>query len=397
LYIDIIQFYLDKIQFNKVIIKTVKVWYIKLGSIHGIKIKFHLSTLLIIGLIGFYSMSFYLTLVPGAALLDLLIAGLINSVMFLFSILFHELSHSILAQKYGLDVSEIELYLFGGVSKIKEEPRTPISEIVISIIGPLTSLIIGISFLTLSFLPINFPIILIITFLYSGISNIGLSLFNLLPAFPFDGGRVLRAILWKRKNNLLSATKHASTVGIIFGYSLFFFGLYQIVTSGLLSGLWLIIIGSFLNSSARKSYLEVKNEFILSQIKVKDIVNILNKGIPLCVPIDVAVKNYFIPYKAAYLSVIKEDNIEGIVFMADIKRIPEWKRSEMLVENIMRKLSEFPSVDEQQSGKEVFKKLYEDPLLLVVKGKSNKDTLGFIGKEELLNSIESWSLNVENF
>ena len=95
-------------------------------------------------------------------------------------------------------------------------------------------------------------------------------------------------------------------------------------------------------------------------------------------------------------SFIKEDNIIGIVFNADIKRIPEWKRSEMMIDDIMRRLSEFPSIDEQQSGKEVFKKLYEDPLLLIVKGKNNEETLGFIGKNELLTSIESWSQNVES-
>ncbi|MFX1600352.1 MAG: site-2 protease family protein, partial [Promethearchaeota archaeon] len=199
------------------------------------------------------------------------------------------MSHSIIAQKYGHNVSEIELYLFGAVSKLEEELQTPISEIIISIVGPLSSLIIGISLLALLFLPINLPNILIITFLYSGISNIGLCIFNLLPAFPFDGGRVLRALLWKRKNDLLAATKFASTVGVIFGYGLIFYGFFQVLNFGLLSGLWLIIIGSFLNSTAKKSYLEIKNEFILTHIKVKDIVNILNKGIPFNVPIDVAV------------------------------------------------------------------------------------------------------------
>ncbi|MFX1385852.1 MAG: site-2 protease family protein [Promethearchaeota archaeon] len=366
-----------------------------IGNIHGIKIKLHLSTLLIIGLIGFYSTSFYLTLILGATLLELVLVGLINSVIFLCSILIHELSHSIIAQKYGHNVSEIELYLFGAVSKLEEELQTPISEIIISIVGPLSSLIIGISLLALLFLPINLPNILIITFLYSGISNIGLCIFNLLPAFPFDGGRVLRALLWKRKNDLLAATKFASTVGVIFGYGLIFYGFFQVLNFGLLSGLWLIIIGSFLNSTAKKSYLEIKNEFILTHIKVKDIVNILNKGIPFNVPIDVAVEKFFNPYKTAYLPVIKEDNIIGIVFNTDIERIPEWKRAEMKINDIMRRLSEFPSIDEQQSGKEVFKKLYEDPLLLIVKGKNNEETLGFIGKNELLNSIESWSLNVD--
>ena len=103
-----------------------------------------MSTLLIIALVGFYSVSFYLSLVPSGSIIDLIIVGLINGMILLFSILIHELSHSIVAQKYGLGVKEIELYLFGGVSKIEEEPRTPKSEMVISIVGPLSSLVLGI-------------------------------------------------------------------------------------------------------------------------------------------------------------------------------------------------------------------------------------------------------------
>jgi len=120
--------------------------------------------------------------------------------------LIHELSHSLVAQKYDLDVREIELYLFGGVSKIEEEPRTPKSEMIISVVGPLSSLLIGLGLLALFFLPINLPSVISITLLYSGISNVGLSLFNLFPAFPIDGGRILRAFLWKRKNDQFSNT-----------------------------------------------------------------------------------------------------------------------------------------------------------------------------------------------
>ena len=300
-----------------------EVWYIKIGKVHGINIKLHISTLLIVGLVGFYSTSFYLILVPEASLLELIIVGLINSTIFLCSILIHELSHSIIAQKYGLNVSEIELYLFGAVSKLEEEPKTPKSEIIISIVGPLSSFIIGISLLALFFLFINLPTILLITFLYSGISNVGLAIFNILPAFPFDGGRVLRALFWRRKNDIVAATKRASTVGIIFGFGLIFYGFFQILTHGVLSGLWFILIGSFLNSTARKSYLEIKNEFILSHIKVKDILNISNQGIPSNIPIDMAIRNYFVPNKRVYLPVIKENDIVGIAFIDDIKIIPK--------------------------------------------------------------------------
>lgn len=341
-------------------------------------------------------MSFYLSLVPGAALSDLIIVGFINGVILLFSILIHELSHSIMAQKYGLNVSEIELFLFGGVSKIEEEPKTPKSEIIISIVGPLSSLLIGTSLLALIFLPISLPNILLVTLSYSGISNIGLSIFNLLPAFPFDGGRVLRALLWKRKNDFLSATKSASRVGMIFGYGLIFYGFFQIFNFGLFNGLWVILIGSFLNSSAKQSYLQTKDEFILSHIKAKDMLSVPNQRIPFNMPVDVALREYFIPYKRSYFPVIQEDDIVGIIYIKDIKKIPIWLKSDFIIGDIMRRISEFPSINDQQSGKEALKKLYKDPLLLIVKEKNNEEILGYIGKNELITSLEFWSLEIEN-
>lgn len=348
---------------------------------------------------GFYSIGFYLSLVSNATIVDLIIVGLINGVILLLSILIHELSHSIMAQRYGLNVSEIELYLFGGVSKIEEEPRTPKSEMIISIVGPLTSLFIGIGLLLLFFLPINLPPIIAVTLLYSGISNISLSIFNLLPAFPIDGGRILRAFLWKRKNNRLSATRTASKVGSFFGYGLMIYGFLQIFAIGLFNGVWLILIGSFLNSSAKQSYIQTKNEVILSNISVRDMFSVPNLQIPFNLTLDVAIREFFIPYKKSYFPVFQRDEIIGIIHIEDIKRIPIKQRSEIIVGYVMRRLSEFQSIDVQESGKEAlkkFKKINKGPLILIVKGNNAEELLGFIGKGELLSSLEFWSLHTDN-
>ncbi|MFW9784562.1 MAG: site-2 protease family protein, partial [Candidatus Heimdallarchaeota archaeon] len=245
----------------------------KIAKIKGIQIKLHFSTLLIVALVGFYASNFYSALTPGASIIEIVAVGIINGIIILLSILLHELSHSIIAQKFGLDVTEIELYLFGGVSKIEEEPRTPKSEALIAIVGPLSSLIMGGLMLIGFFLPISIPAFLAVTLFYSGFSNIGLGIFNLLPAFPIDGGRVLRAFLWNRRKNLISATKSASRVGVGFGYGLMAFGLFQIFTSGLINGIWLMIMGSFLRSTARQSYVQTINEVTLSNIGVKEILS----------------------------------------------------------------------------------------------------------------------------
>ncbi len=354
---------------------------------------------MIIALVGFYSTNFYLSLISNASVIDLIIVGLLNGLILLFSILIHELSHSLVAQKYGLKVKEIELYLFGGVSKIEEEPRTPNSEMIISIVGPLSSLLIGFGLILLFFIPINMPTIISITLLYSGITNIGLGLFNLIPAFPIDGGRILRAFLWKRKNNLLSATKFTSKVGVIIGYGFMIYGFLQMFTIALFSGIWFILIGAFLNSSAKQSYQQTKNDFILSNIGVKEILSVPFMGIPVDKSLNLAVRDYFIPYKKAYFPVIENDEIVGIIFFKDIRQLPIGERSKYRVSDVMSKLSEFQYIDDNLSGKEALKelnKLRSVPPLLIVEENSSKEIIGFVGKSDIISSLEFWSQNIDH-
>jgi hypothetical protein len=284
--------------------------------------------------------------------------------------------------------------MFGGVSKIEEEPKTPKSEIIISIVGPLSSLIMGMVFLLLVYIPINLHPILAVTLFYSGISNLGLGIFNLIPAFPIDGGRILRAILWKRRKNLLSATKSASRVGVFVGYAMMAYGFLQILISGILNGFWLILIGNFLTSSARNSYNQMRNEIILSNINVKDMLSTPNLAIPFHTPIDIALRDYFYPYKKSYFPVNQGFDIVGMVHIRDIKKIPINNRVQITVGNIMKSISEFTSIDDKKSGKIAFQKLSmitEDPVLLVVKDSESERFIGFLGKNELISSLKFWS------
>ena len=373
----------------------------KIVKIKGIEIKLHLSTLFIIALVGFYATSFYAAVIPGAPLFELITVGVINGLLILFSILFHELSHSIVAQRFGLNVSEIELYLFGGVSKIEEEPRTPKSEVLIAIVGPLSSLIFGGFMMLMFILPLPIPTFLLVTLFYSGISNIGLGIFNLIPAFPIDGGRILRAFIWWRRKNVISATKTASKIGVGFGYGLMIFGVLQIFTSGLINGIWLIIMGSFLRSTAKQSYIQTLNELTLSNISVNEIIYIpqRNLEIPFDMLISDAVREYFIPYRKSYFPVFKGVGIVGIVHIEDIKRIPIGQRSKFIVGYVMRKLSEFPKISDDKTGKDAMKKLNQSakpPHIIVVQGKDNEELIGFIGKEELISALKYWGLSAQH-
>ncbi|MFW9781873.1 MAG: site-2 protease family protein [Candidatus Heimdallarchaeota archaeon] len=334
-----------------------------------------------------------------ASFIDLLLVGIINGVIILGSILLHELAHSIVAQKYGLKVKEIELYLFGGASKIEEEPKTPKSEIIISAVGPLSSLILGGLLLIILFtIPIPFPVGVIITLFYSGVSNVGLGLFNLLPAFPIDGGRILRAFLWARRKNLISATKTASRIGTFFAYGLMAFGFIQILLFGLLNGFWMIIIGTFLNNQTKQSYLQVVNQEALSHLNAKDMVSLPRMEIPFTLTISEAIDHYFMLYKKSYFPVMKNGQIVGIIHIDDIKRIPINERSRMIVGYIMRNITDFPMIYDNDLGSDVMKtflKIDKKPELIVVKEHGADYIVGLIGKDDIVSSINFCKLNPE--
>jgi len=371
----------------------------KIAKIYGFDIKIRLSTFLIIGLVGFYAANFYASIIAGATILDLVVVGLINGLVILGSILVHEIAHSAVAQKYGLKVSEIELYLFGGASKIEEEPKTPKSEILITIVGPLSSLLLGGIFLLIVFgIPIPLPAILAVTLLYSGISNIGLGLFNLLPAFPVDGGRILRAYLWYRRKDIISATKTASKVGSYFAYGLMAYGLVQIFLFGFLNGFWLIIIGSFLNNQTKQAYIQTVNELTLAKLNVKDMINMPRLEIPFNLTVEEAFRHYFLVYKKDFFPVVRNGQIEGVIHIDDVKNMPVERREDFIVGYAMRSIKEFPSISDKDTGKDALKNLMRiqnKPNLVVVKDESDDFVLGFIGEGELVSSLRFCRLNSE--
>lgn len=371
----------------------------RISRIKGIEIKIHLSTLFIIGLVGFYAAVFYTNIVATPSFIELFLVGITSGIIIIVSILLHELAHSLVAQKYGLIVTEIELFIFGGVSKIEKEPETPKSEIIIAAVGPLSSLVIGFVFLLIIFLsPLTLPAIIFVSLFYTGISNISLGLFNLIPAFPIDGGRILRAFLWYRKKDVLSATKTASRIGSYLAYGLMAYGFLQIMLFGFISGIWLVIIGSYINRQTKQSYIQVKNKAILSTIYAKEMISVPQIEIPFETLISDAVRKYFKVYKKPYFSVIQGDKIVGIIHMNDIKKIPDEQREESIVGYVMRKASGFPTIDETESGNEVMKKIVhmkEKPQLVVVRGKNDDYILGFIGEDDLVSTIKFCQLNPE--
>jgi Zn-dependent protease len=256
--------------------------------------------------------------------------GAVAAVLLFVSVLIHELSHALLARRSGIAVPRIRLFLFGGVSEMASEPRDPAAELRIAAAGPLTSIVLGLLCFALgrSGLPALIPGGAQ-TAEYLAFINIALAVFNLLPGFPLDGGRILRALLWKRRGDLVSATRTAGRAGSFLGYALMGLGLYNLVFGRSLGGLWMILIGMFLNQAAASSYRHVLLRDLLSGVRVGELMTRDVIAVPEHASLEELAHDYFYRHPHGSFPVIGEGRrFAGMIALAQVKAVPrdEWVR-----------------------------------------------------------------------
>ena len=329
---------------------------IKLFKLFGITIRIDWSWLLIFMLVTWNLSSAFIQVHPNWSTAYAVTIGVIASLIFFFSVLLHELAHSLVAQAQGIPVDSITLFLFGGVSNIREEPKSPGSEFLMAIMGPITSLVIGFGLLLLAGAGLNLKSLqnLQLTQLIKGMSatrtlalwlgsvNVILGLFNLIPGFPLDGGRVLRSILWAISKNLQKATRWASMVGqviawalimggiaMIFGVNIPFFG------QGLLGGVWMILIGWFLNMAATQSYQQLVVRTVLEDVPVRRMTKRNPPTVQANITVDDLIENHIMQSDDHAFPVMRGTDLVGIVCLDDVRTVPSADRSTKLVADIM--------------------------------------------------------------
>lgn len=353
----------------------------RLGTIKGIQIKIHYSTWIIVFLVAYNAGILYNLMAPRQPYWEYIIFGIFGGVMVLFSILSHELLHSITAKRRGLNVSEIEFFLFGGVSKITEEPRTPQEEIHVAIIGPILSLVLGGIFLGIAYLPISLPFAVQFFCLYSGQMNLVLGIFNLLPAFPMDGGRVLRALIWRKRHNLVSATQTAAKIGESFGVGMVIFGFIEIFFFGYLDGIWWILIGFFLRNSSSNSMLQTLYMERLSHMPINVIISEMPPLIPKTTPLIQAIQKYFLKTRRSIYPVEDNGQIIGVISTHQFQNLTFSPPADLIVGQFMVPLDKIPVISIRGSCKDALNRLeqiQDAPQLLVVKDPISEQILGFL-------------------
>ncbi len=230
---------------------------VRICTLNKFEIKVDPSWLLIAALITWsLSRQYFPAALPGQTSDVYLVMAIGAMLCFFGSLLLHELAHSVVARSYGVQIKSITLFLFGGVAELEAEPQTAAVEFQVALAGPVMSLALAFGFwvfarvVAMASLPA--PIIEVLSYL--SLINLVLALFNLVPAFPLDGGRVLRAYLWHRSGDLLRATETAAKSGAVFAYALMALGLIALFQGAAVTGLWYILIGGFVLFAARASY-----------------------------------------------------------------------------------------------------------------------------------------------
>lgn len=241
---------------------------IKIGRVLGIPFSLHISWFLIFALVTWsLAAGYFPNEYPGLSVLAYAAMGLLTSLLFFGSVLLHELAHSLVAQREGIPVKSINLFIFGGVAQITSEPKTAGSEFRITIAGPLTSLSLAVVFFLLYQLDSAIPFLAAPSIWLARI-NLMLGLFNLIPGFPLDGGRVLRAAVWRITGDFQRATQVATGAGQLIAFAFMGFGALSLFRGDFFNGLWLIMIGWFLQNAAASSMAQTNLEQRLGGVTV---------------------------------------------------------------------------------------------------------------------------------
>lgn len=325
---------------------------------------------------------------PGMTTGTYLLMGIVSALLLFACVLVHEISHSYTANRLGLDIKEITLFIFGGVAQLTKEPEDALTELKIAIAGPFASLVLAAAFWALSNLvsPSGAPIIYAI-FSYLALINLVLLIFNMIPGFPLDGGRVFRAIWWARTGDINSATRVASNIGKGFAIFLIVMGFLQIAVGNFTGGLWSVLIGVFVQQAAESGYQQVVVKKALEGLRVKDVMSkgvvTVNEGATLSDVVD----NYFFKYHFASFPVTKNSHVEGLLTLSNVRNVDKDRWPVTHVEEVMHKLRGDEFLKPDDSAMEAMVKLTEENSgrLPVIDGGR---LVGIVSRRDIIKMLE---------
>jgi len=362
---------------------------LRLGRLFGIPLElsytwFFVFAMVTLSLAMYYFPSHYPLWPPATYWL----VGLATSLFFFASVVAHELAHSLVARAKGIPVRSITLFIFGGVASIAREAKKPADELVMALVGPLTSVALAALFGSLWLLTrgINQPLAALARYL--GWINLSLALFNLIPGFPLDGGRVLRSIVWGITGDLRWATRLASLVGQGVAALFIIVGLGMSVAGRWADGLWLIFIGWFLENAAVRSYRQLVLRQALRGVTVAEVMSRDCIAVPSDMTLTRLVYDYLLGTGRRCFFVTDEGRLRGLLTVHNVKGIPQPRWDEVTVAQAMTPYDALKKVSPQDEALAVLERMDEEDvnqMPVVEEGR----LVGLIGRDRLLHFVRT--------
>jgi Zn-dependent protease/CBS domain-containing protein len=320
---------------------------IRLGHIAGFRLGVNWSVLVIVWLLTWALASAILPeTASGYPTAVYWLAGLAGAIVFFGSLLAHELAHAVMARRAGLDVEGLTLWLFGGVAKLGGQPPTPRADLRIAAIGPATSLVLGGAFglVAVALAGFGAPDLLVAVTVWLAAINLLLGVFNLIPGAPLDGGRVLRALLWRRYGDWTRAALAAARAGRAVGYGLVGLGLLQFLVGAGLGGLWMMLIGWFILMASRAEQSQVIAEHALRGVRIGDVMTRDPHSAPGWITVDDLVESYLLGRPHSSYPVTGPDGeVEGLVTLRQLRSVTPADRATTRVADVAHPLDQVPT------------------------------------------------------
>ncbi len=363
----------------------------KIGRLFGIDIAIHPSWFLVLAFFAFtLATGFFPRAYPGWSPAATWTIAIVASLLLFVSVIAHELGHSLVARSQGLPVKNITLFALGGVAQLTREPETPGREAWMAIAGPLVSAAIGGLSLGAAYL-LSGPQQLVGLLAYLGIANLALLAFNLLPGFPMDGGRVLRALLWRLEHDVVRATAQAAVVGQVFGWGFIALGAVMLFR-GDIGGIWLFFVGWLLIGAARATARQTRIDHDLRGVPAARLMTTPESWISPYMTLDWAARERLRDWDSRCLPVSAEDpeaEYGGLMCARDLQRAARERYDRDRVRDVMTPAPNLPAVTPETEASDVLRLLRERETDRAVVVDDGGRLLGFIDADAIARFLQS--------
>ena len=364
---------------------------IRLGKIMGIPVRIHYTLWFVFILIAWTLAYGYMPhQYPGLSTITYWAIGIGSAVVLFASVLVHELSHSYIAKKNGLPIARITLFFFGGVSEMTEEPQDAGLEVRMAAAGPLMSFLIAGILAAVWYVAqaVRAPIVITATVGYGALINGVLGAFNLLPAFPLDGGRVFRGSLWKHSKDLISATRTATRVSEALSLLMMLGGFASIILGDFVDGIWFVVLGWFIKSGAETSLRQTLVGEALSGVTVNDIMTRQTLTVPPDITVQQVVSDYFLVHPHGGYPVVKDGQLLGLITLTCVRSVPKDTRDYETVAKAMIPLERTLAAPPNLSALDALHKMAREKVgrLLVTQ---DGQLIGIVTRGDLMRTIQT--------